>query len=211
MVTVSPATNLPERSYVTVTGSGMPAMLPVHVLECPAGTAISSCDWSGDFPTGTNGAGGLEHVRSVERVIESTDCAAAPGACVINIYKQFDDGSLLATAPLAFAGPTGPSRPPTWTVSPTTGLVDGQAVTVTGDHLLRPDGLEVAQCGPPITRMTSACLPLVEFRIDERGRFHGTITVRAVIVDPDNGTVDCRQSACFLHGVQPSIRLTFAA
>jgi hypothetical protein len=106
-VSVSPSTGLSDGQVVTVTGSGYSANSTVGIVECPAGaTSIDLCDGRTADSFSADATGGYTRRATVYEVITDahgtvTDCASAPGACVIaSVYVHGFQG--LATAPLAF-------------------------------------------------------------------------------------------------------------
>lgn len=91
---------------------------------------------------------------------------------------------------------------PNVTLTPRTGLVDGQRIEVTGRGFTAPDGFaQTMQCRRPVLsrqdcdRFTGGFIGA-----DARGRLQGRIEVDAIIY-PGGGVVahDCRTGGCSLH------------
>lgn len=107
-VTVTPNTGLVDGQEVTVRGSGYSANASVGIVQCRAGaTSIDQCDSRTAESFSTDGTGGYTRQAAVRSVVEDahgvvTDCASAPGACVVSsVYVHGFQG--LATAHLTFA------------------------------------------------------------------------------------------------------------
>ncbi|HEX8804696.1 MAG TPA: neocarzinostatin apoprotein domain-containing protein [Acidimicrobiales bacterium] len=107
-VSVAPSTGLTDGQVVTVIGSGYSPSSTVGIVQCRAGaSAIDQCDGRTADSFSTDAAGRYTRSMTVyARVTDahgvSTDCASAPGACIVaSVYVHGFQG--LATAPLTFA------------------------------------------------------------------------------------------------------------
>ena len=209
LLQATPAQNLPERGWVTVSGSGFPALQHVYVVECPAdlppGAGCDGIWWDGneaDFFT--DGAGNLQtQPRPIRRVLaDGTDCAAAAGRCELRLFWH-SETQVLARTPLTFAGPSGPEIPMTLHVDPSTGLVDGQPVHVTGDYLM-PGSEDLSECA------ANVCGVPQPVTITADGTLDATFTVEQTF---SNGTsVDCLVDACSISlSSNPTVPISFAS
>ena len=148
-LSVTPSTNLLDRQTVTVTGSGYPADTSVVLLECldPPTADPFNCGYSSVHNVLSDGSGAISTTITVRRIVRtqgtSTDCATA-GACVLlSGVNEVGDG---ATAPIQFDGSVPPPPPPTISVTPSTNLLDGDTVHVTGTDFDPNFPVSVAQC-----------------------------------------------------------------
>jgi len=124
-VTVAPATDLVDRQVVEVTAFGFPPDTFVAAIMCePDPATLSDCDVDPIAPGNADGGGRFSTTLPVRRFIETnagvTDCATAPGACVLVVGTP--DLSQVAAAPLTF-DPDAPALPP----FRLTATVDGRA------------------------------------------------------------------------------------
>ena len=130
---VTPASGLLDGQSVVVSGTGFDPGVQVGMAECQSGSVdTTGCDLAGTTFTTTDGSGSFSTSFHVTRVIDVagslTDCATA-GACVLGL-EETSDPAVTATVALSFADV--PIALPTVTVSPSTDLVDQQAVQVAG-------------------------------------------------------------------------------
>lgn len=106
-VAVTPHTGLVDGQVVTVTGSGYSASSSLGIIQCVAGAdSLDDCDSRTAHSFSADATGGYTKPLTVRRVIRhnstETDCASAPGACIVaSVYIHGFQG--LATAPLEFA------------------------------------------------------------------------------------------------------------
>jgi hypothetical protein len=107
-VRVSPSTGLADGQVVTAHGSGYTANSSLGMIQCVAGAdSIDDCDGLTATSFSADAQGGFQKSFTVRRVIEhnvgqTTDCATAPGTCVVaSVYIHGFQG--LATAELTFA------------------------------------------------------------------------------------------------------------
>jgi len=200
--TVSPAADLVDGQRVTVEGSGFPADDAPLLAQCP--TDVTSvfeapCRYSYGQTDADGGLSGSVLVRALLPDSE-VDCRAAD-ACVLvaAVYDQaVGDFREVARAPLAF-DPDGPlAPPPTASVVPDVGLVDGQDVEVTGTGVFG-DGVNIVQCTAAPAGWGECDYETSTFVESTGGSFTATFRVGAVIVTEDGGRADCRTAgACAL-------------
>lgn len=194
-----PATDLIDDQQVVLTGERFVPEEAV-VYQCPAGFTDprDECrfDDLADFqPDGTLSE--RERVRTVlHNEAGDVDCRTTD--CVFAVVGS--DGRTIASVALAF-DPDAPLKPPpVLTVTPSTGLVDGQAVVVEGEHFSSNWHGIILEC--PVDREDdfdcSLDYDLVRFpTADADGHFRITFEVAAEI--RSNGeTLDCRVDACAL-------------
>ena len=219
-LTATPALNLPERAWIEVTGSGFPASSRIFVDQCtlPPDGQLGSCGSTprvnqneGDFWTNEVGEV-IAESRPVRRV-NGTDCADPANHCVLAAFLAVGGGrDPLAVTPLAFSGPAGPELPMTVTANPTTNLVDGQSISISGENLIASTpSLTFQQCSREVGNAGVVCGNPVYTKVDDRGNVQTTMTVNAVLAS-QAGTVDCRVSACVIRtyfGGIPDIALSF--
>lgn len=140
-VTVTPSTGLVDFQQVQVTGSGFEPNALLEVYECRGGAVTEAdCDaGNADFIDIDSSGNVVPYNMWVDARIHlpsgtAVDCRTDPSGCQIGVGFLVDAGQWPA-APLAF-DPTAPLLPVvSATVTPSTGLVDGQVVQVRGEHL----------------------------------------------------------------------------
>ena len=208
--TVEPATGLVDGSRVTVSVTGLPPGQFVQAGQCAAGVGLDfdSCD-RGDFQAATaDGSGNSTFEMRVDAAIavggfdapEELDCRPA-GACVILVFPGFQDQQAAfepIEVPIAFAPGTPLAPPPTVSVDPHEGLVDGQEVTVTAAGLVWEDhGVAlVCKADPSAGQADCDFNSLAFFEVAEDRTATVQLRVTALI-ETGNGVVDCREpEAC---------------
>ncbi len=140
-VTVTPSTGLVDFQKVQVTGSGFEPNALLEVYECRGGAVTEAdCDaGNADFIDIDSSGNVIPYNMWVDARIwlpdgTAVDCRTDASGCEIGVGFLIDAGQWPA-APLAF-DPSAPLLPPVAaTVTPSTGLVDGQVVQVHGEHL----------------------------------------------------------------------------
>lgn len=122
----------------------------------------------------------------------AVDCRTT--TCTL-VAGDVEDPGDAAVVVLGF-DPDGQLRPSAVvTVEPSSGLVDGQGVTVRATGFLPGVGVEVAQC-PPAGQAQPGCDGYGSYeRTDDTGSFVATLSVDAVVTAVDGAPVDCRSSA----------------
>jgi hypothetical protein len=192
-LTVDPSTDLVDRQSVIVTGSNFEPFTAVGVIQCRApSNGAEDCDFATLRFMPVDESGGFAQPFTVRRLIrvgtETIDCAE-PGLCEIGAGA---DPTLGAQAGISF-DPDAPLAPPgTATVAPSTGLSDGQQLTVTGAGWEPNINIIVIQCkadGPP-DGSSCAIDALTYAPTDGAGNFATQFTVRSSL-STQSGPVDC--------------------
>ena len=190
-IAVTPDTALTDGQLVTVDGTGFPPQEFIQVTECPADALPDGprCIYVDFFGAGTDDVGAFSDPVELRAVLDfgdgtSFDCRDGAGTCVLRAGA--------ASVPLSF-DPSAPLEPPaTLTVTPSTGLVNGQRVALEGRGFTPGTAYGIAQCagaGEDPTR----CLPLSVDAAPVPGS--GVIRV-SVLVSGGIGTIDCRTTTC---------------
>ena len=152
-ITATPSTGLVDGQIVRIDGAGFAPYTHYEIFEC-AGDSVDEhrCDPRNAFEIDSDGTGHVRFDFAVDARIylgpggtTSYDCRTAATGCRIGV------GLMLEHANSAFAtlhfDPGAPLLPPvSETVTPATGLVDGQTVTVHGAHLSDREAGWVIQC-----------------------------------------------------------------
>jgi len=197
---VSPDHDLVDGDEVTLTVAGLAPGGRFYATQCtsPVADAFESCDID-DLAAGTAGTDGTAtvtvHVDALLDLFQPgpVDCRAS--ACGIAVLAA-QDFSPAAEAALAFVA-DGPLAPPAEvTVTPDTGLTDGQSVTVGVSGMVWSEEAVVFACPAAALDTCNA--------FDGRGL---TVTGGAgsvempvqAVIDGDAGPVDCRElGACVI-------------
>jgi len=219
VLTVTPSMGLGSRQLVAVTGHGYGANEALSLGECTRTSTFAnySCFF---FPAGavTDATGSFITTVTVRRFIpgypQQIDCA--PSTCLIATYS-FDDVLAATGADIDF-DPNAPlPPPPTITVSPATGLVDGQAVTVSGSGFSPYASVGMSQCRAGATSSSDCASTFQVALADANGSFSAQLTVHTqlqitnfmtsapleaapVLFTPTVTTVDCTSAlgACII-------------
>jgi hypothetical protein len=202
-LTASPSTGLLDGQSISVAGSGLAAKTRDVVAECVTGATdpLDSCDVGSSRPVKSNGSGSFSISFTAVRTIEpgefgsSVDCATA-GACILAV---FDEGlSLLADTPITFADVT--IVPPTVSAVPSTGLLDGQKIKVTGANWSPGAHIALAECPAQIDEGCGFSASTGHgITAGTAGTFSASFKVSRFI-DQENGPLDCAQpSTCVLE------------
>ena len=147
-VNVAPRTALVDLQKVTVAGKGFSPNVQIATVECrPGAVAQPDCDLSTLAYSRTDAKGAFSFQRYVRRIIsvggKSVDCAK-PAGCILG---GANIGNLKqANGRTIFFDPKVPAKVQKLTVSPRTGLVDHQLVTVSGSGFLPSSTVYVSQC-----------------------------------------------------------------
>jgi predicted esterase len=238
---VDQATDLVDGQEVTVTGTGFAPDAEVAVRQCrsaPVGPV--DCDLGTVRTAEVDDAG---RFRLSHQVFVSMndwggprDCRVAPG-CVLAAGVGFDGGTSVVATPIAFATGAPLLPPPTVTVTPAGGLVDGGTVTVEGRGFVHRESRAIVpapgaptvglfQCGqgledpepgedpPPPARMLD-CRPGPTLRVelDEDGSFRTEIPLSARLLGQRGERYDCRtaEQPCLLVAALGSVHAPGAA
>lgn len=193
-----PSTDLVDDQRVAVTGE---RFIPdeVGLFQCGPGfgnpyhdclfRGLPQIDEFGAIDTGIR----VRTLLSVDA--GEVDCRVA--ACVLALFGPTSDPPL-AVVSLGF-DPDAPAKPPAeLTVTPGTGLVDGQEVTVEGANFTPGEPGDLVQC-PATARNINGCSfrPWRAPYAGPGGRFETTFEVQAEI-EVDDRTIDCRRQPCVL-------------
>ena len=145
---VVPSQDLPALQSVDVTGSGFAADTFHNVVQCTQETTFFNftCIFGPTVTSGPDGSIVLQ--TTVERYIPAfpapIDCAE-PDRCILAVFS-YDDGLSWALAPIGFDPAAPPPPPPALTVTPSTGLAEGDVVTITGSGFSPGASVGVSQC-----------------------------------------------------------------
>ena len=151
---VDPPAGLVDGQVVTVTGTGFAAGARVAVHQCrSAPVGLVDCDLGTVTTVAVDDDGGFSLQHRVFAMINDwgsqIDCRVPPG-CVLATDIGFDGGASAVAAPIAFDPGAALLPPPTITVTPGEGLVDGQTATVEGHGFVHRESraLVPTQDGP---------------------------------------------------------------
>jgi acetyl esterase/lipase len=198
-LTVTPADGLIDGGTVRATGSGLTGW-PVLVQCTAAPDGIADCDWmtvtvlelgaGGTFAVEQHRVFALIHTEAAGAV----DCRE-PGRCVL-VASSFSETNPLADgagAAVAF-DPTSPLLPsPAVTLTPPTGLLDGQQVRIDGRDFGHREAstVQVYQCGPEPSFDTCRVFGGVEgVELAPDGSFSLEARVWRVVI-ADGQEIDC--------------------
>ena len=193
-VEADPDTGLVDGDRVTVTGEGFPIEDPgfdvAQVHPCRAPVLVrSDCDQGEQQWIGIDAGGDAEGQVFARAILHlpsgEVDCRVAACALLVepDPFFDFDGISELSEAgvvPIAF-DPAGPLQPPpALTVTPSTGLVDGDAVLLDGSGFDPDSGFSIAQCPAGATRFRACDTSVFYFGFtDATGEIGGWFPVRA--------------------------------
>ena len=201
-ITVTPDHDLVDGQPVLVEGAGFPPY-DVAILQCRPGSTtlsdvIANCELkSSRLP---DASGSFSLYQPVERAIQPmsgpgpVDCTSAPGACTLAVAYNFMQS--VVEVPLTFADPDEPV--PTITVTPSTGLDDGDVVAISGAGFTPGAEVTVAQCqnDRPIAAEWCDVRPAFAAIADATGAIAGELTVRRAITVGAGHVVDCVGTGC---------------
>jgi hypothetical protein len=217
---VSPSTDLQDGDEVVVSGStfhlpayspagigpvpegGGPAH-PVYLYQCRDGhQSYLDCQNAGF--DGLNGAGDFEETVEVRSRLYlanggTVDCLADP--CVL-VATADGEHSRAGEVPLSF-DPEGPVAPePTVSITPSTGVLENQTVTITGEDFAPNQGVDLALCPPGAAGWTfRACHSPFDLdrpfpAADENGDVTFTHAAHPMLFYDQRADVDCRAVTC---------------
>jgi hypothetical protein len=205
-LTADPKTGLLDQQMITVTGSDFGPNAFVGLVECIAPAAETDCDIDTLEPAVVGPDGSFSTTYLVTRIISngeaSVDCAQ-PAACVLSTLTDDGDG-LAASVSISFADVV--IVPPVMTVTPSTGLDDGQTVVVTGKAFRHHDDIGLTECAAGSTDGSECVLQdglgnASEVSTGRHGKFTATFSVSRVLT-LFGETVDCAQApGCVLGAV----------
>jgi len=201
-VTVTPAAELTDGQTVRVTSTGLP--VDSFALQCASTPRdLADCDLMAGAtllePATDGTAGGdlrLFAVLHTERR-GTVDCRIA-GSCVVatTAFSVEDPLGGSVTTPIGFDAGAPLLPPPAVTVTPSTDLLDGQAVRIEGRDLGHrgATGVQVLQCGPQPS--FASCRSLMDPATEppEPGP-DGSLTIDLrvwQVIATEQGDIDCR-------------------
>jgi hypothetical protein len=208
-LTATPDTMLVQGDDVTINGTGAEPNAFLLIGQCLAGaTTIDDClQLSG---VGTSGSGNFATIVTPRRLMTISgvvhDCADV-GTCELAAI-DYDDGppAILAAAGIQFDPSVPPPPPPSLTVTPSTGLVQGDVVQVVGADYPPNTGVGIVQClesaGSGGTGVGCDLSTLQFVPTDGGGGFTQSFTPRRLIFTSD-GTHDCALEACIIGAGTP--------
>lgn len=211
-VKAEPSTGLVDGQEVTVTGTGFPAGVSVGVVMCTkeagrdhGARGVDACNIGHFAQAETNRDGVAVATFSVRRLVvvdgQEVDCASEAQRCLIGMGMLSDydtSGGVLVDFDPSVPLPD----PPTATVEPSTGLVDGQEVTVSVTGLVpgSPVGAVLCSAGDGMC---------VDRPADDVADADGTASIRLRVWqvfgvpmwEPGSAarTVDCSAEPCHLQ------------
>jgi hypothetical protein len=181
-----------DHQSVQVEGTGFTPRASIALVECEKGSATASdCDLSTILIVTADPNGNVESTYQVTRVINvdgsSLDCAA-PQGCALGA-GNVDDYAQRSVVPVSFAN--APIPIPAVTVVPSTNLLDGQAVTVTGSGFSAYATISVSECGSAATGPSDCAVGTVQLTsADASGSISTTYKV-AQDIQVASTTVNC--------------------
>lgn len=200
-LSVTPDTGLHDLASVTVEAAGLVWSDWAVVMQCVAAPIDEDdCDYATAASVAVTAAGEVSLDQVVLATIETfnrgpVDCRE-PGSCVLAVSGNYmRSPAKTATAALAF-DPDAQVVVPSLAVSPGTGLVDGQVVSVTGSDF-PPGGagdswVEISQCTAEAS--WDSCQWVGWSAVDGSGAIAADVPVWAIL-STHAGEVDCRTSA----------------
>lgn len=103
---------------------------------------------------------------------------------------------VMAATLIGTAGPASAQAGPTVTATPSTDLLDGQTITISGTGASPGQSLYVGQCGPGVTDPFSCDIrSVVTTVVDSNGEYSSEYAVKRFIPAP-GGTADCATGGC---------------
>ena len=175
-ITVSPSIGLTNAQVVTVTGTGFTPGATVAAVQCNgAATTEAGCNITSPALIIVNATGGFTDANFAVATgtVGNGACGttATNATCLISVGTT--SGTLLTFTTISFASGPGVS------ISPSTGLTSGQAVTVTGSGFTAGDSLYAVECvstatteagcdtgtATPITASSTGTLPSTTFKV----------------------------------------------
>jgi Carboxypeptidase regulatory-like domain/Neocarzinostatin family len=193
-LTVTPDTGLVDGDIVLLEGSGFTPFDVVYFCQAVVDTTPNPANCGGPIASSpANEAGELSASYRVQRFITpssvgaTVDCAQPSSNCVIGASDFFSPSPGFVVAPLTFI----PQPAPTLTVTPGTGLTDGDVVVVEGTGFLPEQS--VGLCQELDDQVSELCPTELDFvPADDTGAFSATYTVRRFVTAFGAGvTTDC--------------------
>ncbi len=191
-LSVTPDAQLGDRQSVRLDAAGLVWAYDAVAIQCRAEPIdAGDCDDS----TAASLFTGDGRVTSDLRVLAVIDTDRGPvdcrtEACAVVVAQDFlRTAARRAAAPISF-DPTTVVVPPTLTVTPATGLVDGQTVAARGSGF-HDQFVELYECPPD---PADGCRLLDGFGFVENGGFTTQVAVDAIVTTTAGEEIDCRTS-----------------
>ena len=180
-ITITPNTGLTSNQAVTIAGSGFSPGASLAAVECiGTATTTAGCDLNAINPISVTATGTFTVTFYVQTgTIGNGTCgtSAADANCLIAVGTLA--GTLVASGPITFATASSTPTGPSITVTPATGLKNGETVTITGSGFTAGDSLYAVQClvaatsaagcdttgATPITANSDGTLPSTTFKV----------------------------------------------
>lgn len=198
--TVTPNTGLLNGQTVAVTGTGFTAGSTVLMVEClETATSSAGCDLSTVVSAVVNADGTLPSTNFVVATgaVGNGTCGTSTTDLTCLVAISTTSGATLAASPITFA------LAPSVTATPSTGLIAGDAVTITGSNFTPGDSVYAIEClttassqagcdlatTTPITVGTDGTLPSTTFHVESGTVGTGTCGTTAADVSNCDITV----------------------
>jgi len=194
-ITITPSSGLTNGQVVTVTGTGFAPNASVAAVQCNgSATTEVGCDISAPNLITVNASGDFSDTNFTVATgtIGNGTCgtSATDATCLISVGTS--SGALLTFATMSFASGPGLSA------SPSTGLTNGQAVTLTGSNFTAGDTLYAVECLATATTPAGCdTSPLAMITVSSTGTLPST-SVNVVAGTVGNGS--CGTSATNFNG-----------
>lgn len=214
-LTVTPNTGLVDHQVVTVGGSGFVPNAWISVFECEGGGhGTEGCSFPDLAWVIADGNGAFSMTVGLDAVLDGLggpgiDCRTTPGACELRA-KPYQAATVSASLDFDPSAPL--ADPPTLTVTPSTGLVDGQVVQVDALGFRPGSVLFVFVCNGsvPTSRQCPQSYGASDSTgVDDTGAMSAPYRVRAIITVEGGASVDCRTAHCFLSATEAPWRDDF--
>lgn len=216
-LSASPTTDLVDGALVSVSVTGLPADVPVVVVECSLAVGLlENCQSL--YLGQTGAAGNLEVTVRIFAVLATEggafDCRTAT-TCVLDAYRGGDALGSFPPVPLAFdpAAPLGPA--PTFRVQPSSGVRPGELLTFTGSGLNADTDIPIFPCLTAIDRngLTACALDTaatILVHTDATGSFRASAPLdTAFTTDSFTGGFPpdpaCTTATCVRYALTPSL------
>lgn len=203
-VTVTPVADLIDGQVVHVAISGATPGNFGYAQLCAADGASARCAFGGSGGGVADDQGAMAFDMGLDAVFvlfdrSTVDCRVAPG-CVLDTIVSNEDGTATQAVRTVLAfRPDGPLLPPpTITVTPSTDLVDGTTVHVTGQGFKPGSGIEIVSCQAPFTEYGDCESPRAYEQSGTDGSLTADLYLPAILATGNGEQVDCRAVACEL-------------
>jgi protocatechuate 3,4-dioxygenase beta subunit len=189
-LTVTPDTGLVDRDVVALHGTGFTPSATVFFCQgvddgtpdpsdCGAPIQSALADAAGEFSANYT----VRRFMTPSSVGATIDCAQPSANCVIGALDNPFGSFHIALAPIAFA----PQPPRTLTVTPDTGLVDGDVVAVHGTEFIPGDTVSICEGIETICLGESS----QSAEVNTAGEFSANLTVQRFLTTSGFTRVDC--------------------